>query len=86
MEVGFILTVKSTCFLKNHYFHVESVAPIFKMEVQSQVPISKDKMVLFFFGLRTSKTCLKILSRNCIRLLIWSIIFSAWAVESVAPW
>ena len=75
MEVEFIFTVKSTCFFKNHHFYVESVAPIFKMEVQSQVPNNKDKMVLLFFRLRTSKTCLKVLSRNCIRLLICSNIF-----------
>ena len=43
MKVELILTVKSTCFFKNHPFYVESVAPIFKMEVQSQVPINKDK-------------------------------------------
>ena len=75
MEVEFIITVKSTCFFKKHNFYVESVAPIFKMEVQSQVPINKDKMVFLFFRLRTRKTCLKVLSRNCIRLLIWSNIF-----------
>ena len=63
-EVEFISTVKSTCFFKNHHFYVESVAPIFKTEVQSQIPINKDKMVLLFFRLRTSKTCLKVLSRN----------------------
>ena len=85
MEVEFILTVKSTCFFKNRHFYVESVAPIFKMEVQSQVPINKDKMVLLFFRLRTSKTCLKVFSRNCIRLLIRSSIFFAWPVESVVP-
>ena len=75
MNVEFILTVKSTCFFKNHHFCVESVAPISKMEVQSQVPIKDDKMVLLFFRLRTSRTCLKVLSRNCISLLIRSIIF-----------
>ena len=48
MEFEFILTVKSTCFFKYHHFYVESVAPIFKVEVQSQVPIIKDKMVLLF--------------------------------------
>ena len=46
MEVEFMLTVKSTCFFKNHHFYVESEAPIFKMEVQSQVPNNKDEMVL----------------------------------------
>ena len=86
MEVEFIPTVKSTCFFKTHHFYVESVAPIFKTEVQSQIPINKDKMVLLFFRLRTSKTCLKVLSRNCIRLLIWSNVFFAWPVESIAPW
>ena len=86
MKVEFILIVKSTCFFKNHHFYEESVAPIFEMEVQSQVPIKNDKMVLLFFRLRTSRTCLKVLSRNCIRLLIRSIIFFAWPVESVAPW
>ena len=75
MEVEFILTVKCTCFFKNHHFNEESVAPIFIMEVQSQVPINKDEMVLVFFRLRPSKICLKVLSRNCIRLLIWSNIF-----------
>ena len=70
---------------KKHHFYVESIAPIFKMEVQSQIPINKDKMVLLFFRLRTRKTCLKVLSRNCIRLLIWSNVFLAWPVESVAP-
>ena len=52
MEVEFILTLKSTCFLKNH-FNVESVAPVFKMEVQSQVLINKDKMVLLLFFFQT---------------------------------
>ena len=85
MEVEFIPTVKSTCFFENHHFYVESVAPIFKPVVQSQIPINKDKMVLLFFRLRTSKTCLKVLSRNCIRL-IRSNVFFAWPVESVAPW
>ena len=80
MEVELILTLKSTRFFKKCQFYVESVAPFFKMEVQSQVPIDKDKMVLLFFGLRTSKTCLKVLSRNCIGMLIWS-----WSVEYVAP-
>ena len=61
MEVEFILTVKSTCFFKNNYFYVESVAPIFKLEVQSQLPVNKDKMVLLFFRLGTCKTCLKVL-------------------------
>ena len=75
MEVEFIPSVKSTCFFKNHHFYVESVAPIFKMEVQSQIPINKDKMVLLFFRLRTSKTYLKVLSRNCIRLLKGSNVF-----------
>ena len=56
MEVEFILTVKSACFLKNHHFYVESVAPIFIMDVQCQIPINKDEMVLLFFRLRTSKT------------------------------
>ena len=65
MESEFILTVKSTCFFKNHNFYVESVAPVFKMEVQGQVPINMDKMVLLFFRLRTSKSYLKVLSRNC---------------------
>ena len=59
MEVEFILTVKSTCFFKNHHIYVESVAPIFKMEIQSRVPDYKDKMVLLFFRLRPSKTCVK---------------------------
>ena len=89
MEVEFILTVKSTCFFffffKNHHFYVESVAPIFIMDVQSQIPINKDEMVLLFFRLRTSKTWLKVLSRNCIGPLMWSNIFFAWPVESVAP-
>ena len=48
--------------------------------------IKKNKTVLLFFRLRTSKTWLKVLSRNCIRLLIWSNVFFAWPVESVAPW
>ena len=73
MEVEFI----STCFFKNHHFYVESVAPIFKREVQSQIPINKDKMVLLIFRLGTSKTCLEVLLRNCIRLLIWSNVFFA---------
>ena len=85
MEVETIPSVKSTCFFKNHHFYVESVAPIFKMEVQSQIPIIKDKMVLLFLRLRTSKTCEKVLSRNCIRLLIWPNVFFAWPVESVSP-
>ena len=80
MEVEFIPTVKSTCFFKNHHFYVESVAPIFKTEVQSQIPINKDKMVVLFFRLRTGKTSLKVLSRYCIRLLIWSNVFFAWPV------
>ena len=61
IEVEFILTVKSTCFFKNHHFYVKSVAPIFQMEVQSHVPINKDKMVVLFFRLKTSKTCPKVL-------------------------
>ena len=85
MEVESIPTVKSTCFFKNHQFYVESVAPIFKKEVQSQIPINKDKMVLLFFRLRTSKICLKVLLRNCLRLLIRSNVFFAWPVESIAP-
>ena len=85
MEVEFILTVKSTCFFKNHHFYVESVAPIFIMDVQSQIPINKDEMVLLFFRLRTRKTWLKVLSRNCIGPLMWLNIFFAWPVESVAP-
>ena len=85
MEVEFILTVKSTCFFKKHHFYVESVAPIFIMDVQSQIPINKDEMVLLFFRLRTSKTWLKVLSRNCIGPLMWSNIFFACPVESVAP-
>ena len=75
VEVEFILTVNNTCFFKNHHFYVESVAPIFKMEVLSQVPINKDNLVLSFFRLRTSKRCLKVLSRNCIRLLIVNLVF-----------
>ena len=63
MGVAFILTVKSSCFFKNHDFYVESVAPIFIMEVQSQIPINKDEMVLSFFRLRTSKSWLKVLSK-----------------------
>ena len=55
------------------------------MEVQSQIPINKDKMVLLFFRLGTSKTCLNVLSRHYTRLLIWSNVFFAWPVESVAP-
>ena len=47
--------------------------------------MNKDKKVLLFFRLRTSKTCLTVLPRNCIRLLIWSKVFLAWPVESVAP-
>ena len=85
MEVEFILTVKSTCFFKNHHFYVESVAPIFITDVQSQIPSNKDEMVLLFFRLRTSKTWLKVLSRSCIGPLMWSNIFFAWPVESVAP-
>ena len=34
-DVEFIPTEKSTCFLENRNFYVESVAPIFKTEVQS---------------------------------------------------
>ena len=75
MAVEFIPTVKNTCFFKIRHFYVESVAPIFKKEVQSQFPINKGKMVLLFFRLRTSETCLKVLSINCIRLLIWSTVF-----------
>ena len=56
--------------LSNGHFYEESIAPIFKREVQSQVPINKDKMVfkLLFFRLMTSNTCLKVLSRNCIKI------------------
>ena len=86
MEVEFIPTSMSTNFFKHHQFYIKSVAPIFKTEVQSQIPIKKDKMVLLFFRLRTSKACLKVLSRNRIRLLIWPNVFFAWSVESVAPW
>ena len=35
-------------------YYVESVALIFKTEVQSQIPINKDKMVLLFFRQRIS--------------------------------
>ena len=63
MEVEFVLTVKSICFCKNHHFYVESAAHIFKMEVES--PINKDKMVVLFFGLRTSKTYGHILVYFC---------------------
>ena len=55
MEVEFIFTEKSTCFFKNHHLYVESVAPTFKLEVQSQVPINKEKRFLFIFRLRTRK-------------------------------
>ena len=76
MEVEFIPKVKSACFFKKHHFYVESVAPIFKMEVQSHIPINKDKWSSCFSDCqRTSKTCLKVLSRNCIRPLIWSNVF-----------
>ena len=75
MEVELILTLKSTCFLKNHQFYVEYVAPIFKMEVLSQVPIDKDKIVLLFFRLKTNKTRLNVMSRNCIGMLIWSNVY-----------
>ena len=85
MEVEFISTVKSTCFFKKHHLYVESVAPVFKTEAQSKIPINKDKMFLLFFRLRFCGTCLKVLSRNCIRLLIWANVFFAWPVESVAP-
>ena len=61
MEVQFIPSVKRTCFFKNHYFYVESVAPTIKMEVQSQIPINKDIMVLLFFRQRARNTCLKVL-------------------------
>ena len=50
LEVEFVSSVKSTCYFRNHKFYVESVAPIFKTEVQSQIPINKDKMVSLFFS------------------------------------
>ena len=49
MEAKFIFTVKSACVFKNHRFYVESVALIFKLKVQSQVVMNKDKMDLLFF-------------------------------------
>ena len=52
MEVEFILTVKCTCFFKNHHFYVESVSLFFITEVQSQIPIKKDEMVLIFFRVK----------------------------------
>ena len=85
MEVEFILTVKSTCFFlkKNHHFYVESVAPIFIMDVQSQIPINKDEiieMVLLFFR-HMAEGFVKKLYRT---VDVVKYIF-ALPVESVAP-
>ena len=85
MEVEFILTVKSTCFFKNRHFYVDSVAPIFKMEVQSQVPINKDKMIILFFRLRTCKTCVICLVKKLYKTADMVKYIFAWPVESVAP-
>ena len=46
METEFTLIEMSSSFFKIHHFYGESVFPIFKMKVQSQVPINKDKKVL----------------------------------------
>ena len=42
-------------------------------------------MVLLFFRLRTSKTWLKVLSRNCIGPLMWSNIFFCMACRVRSP-
>ena len=86
MDVEFIRTVKSACFFKSHHFYIESVAPIFKMKVQIQIPSNNDKTVLLIYLYvfsdltRTSKTNPKVRPRNYyIILLIWSNIYFCMA-------
>ena len=64
---------------------MESVAPIFKMTVQSKISINKDKMVLLFLRMRTKNMSNRFVKKMFKTLDMVKCNF-AWRVVSVAPW
>ena len=56
------------------------------MEVQSHVPINRDKMVLLLFRVRTSKTLSEGFVKKLYKTADMGKYIFAWSVESVAPW